>query len=239
LPKSKFEDIYQDMRRQIKNGSYAGMLPSENNLTKTYECSRNTVRRAISLLAEAGYVQSLHGKGVQIIYQPHEETQFTLGGIESFAESAQRNHLDAATEVVKLEKLICDAELSKMTGFAVGSDVIYVLRVRRLSGVAAILDTNYFLSAYVPDLTEEIARKSIYAHLEQELGMRIITSKRRITAERATAQDKKLLDLKDYDFVAVVTGHTYNDSGVCFEYTESRHRPDYFAFYTSAVRAGR
>ena len=64
MPKSKFETIYKDLKQKIENEDYPyqELLPSENTLITFYSCSRNTVRRAISMLAKDGYVQSLHGK---------------------------------------------------------------------------------------------------------------------------------------------------------------------------------
>ena len=44
------------------------------------------------------------------------------------------------------------------------------------------------------------------------------------------------LNVKDYNCVAVVSSQTYNSDGVMFEYTQSRHRPDYFQFQDIAVR---
>ena len=47
---------------------------------------------------------------------------------------------------------------------------------------------------------------------------------------------RRILELKDFDFLAVVTSQTFNADGVMFEYTQSRHRPDYFCFQDTAVR---
>ena len=66
--------------------------------------------------------------------------------------------------------------------------------------------------------------------------MQIITSKRRITVEHATAQDEKVLAMDSYDCVAVVTNQTFNTSGMLFEFTQSRHQPDYFCFQDIATR---
>ena len=79
--------------------------------------------------------------------------------------------------------------------------------------------------------------ESIYNYIEKELGMQIVMSKRQITVERITQMDEDNLDLKGYDTMAVVTGHTFNSEGVMFEYTQSRHRPDYFCFQTTAMRS--
>ena len=94
MPKAKYNFIYKDLKTKIENGEYEfqELLPSENNLILTYGCSRNTVRRAISSLVMDGYVQTIQGKGVRNIFEQTPQTSFTLGGIESFKESALRNH---------------------------------------------------------------------------------------------------------------------------------------------------
>ena len=93
MPKSKYDSIYQDLKKKIESDvfSYQELLPSENTLIQLYECSRNTVRRAIGKLVSDGYVQTIQGKGVRNIYRPIDQTAFTIGEIESFRESASRN----------------------------------------------------------------------------------------------------------------------------------------------------
>ena len=85
-------------------------------------------------------------------------------------------------------------------------------------------------------LTPQIAASSIYDYIENTLGMQIITSKRRITVEHATARDEKLLDMGTYGCVVVVVNQTFNAAGLLFEYTQSRHQPDYFCFQDIATR---
>mgnify|MGYP000361606235 CR=1 FL=1 len=88
----------------------------------------------------------------------------------------------------------------------------------------------------MPGLTEEIASHSIYDFIEKCARNAIITSKRRITVEHATVRDEKLLDMDGYDCVAVVVNQTFNSDGLLFEYTQSRHQPDYFCFQDIATR---
>lgn len=238
MPKSKFEQIYKDLKEKIESGDYAyqDLLPSENTMVSIYNCSRNTIRRALSELTEQGYVQPLHGKGVRVIYQPIDQAAFTIGGIESFKESAIRNHRKRHTEVIQFAEITADERLAAKTGFPVGSELYYLQRVRFLDGIALILDINMFLKSLVPNLTKEIAENSIYEYIENDLGMSIVTSKRKMTVERATQIDEKYLQLNDYNCLAVVTGQTFNADGIMFEYTQSRHRPDYFCFQDTATR---
>ena len=238
MPKAKYEGIYRSIKKRIEaqDYPYQSLLPSENTLIEEYDCSRNTVRRAIAELTTDGYVQAMQGRGVRIIYQPVGKTTFTIGGIETFQETAHRNRLRAVTKVVRFETIVADERFAAQSGFSVGDELWAVQRVRYLDGKALILDINYFLKEFVPGLTAEIAAHSIYDYIENVLGMQIITSKRRITVEHATAQDEALLDMDDYDCVAVVTNQTFNSEGLLFEYTQSRHQPDYFSFQDIATR---
>ena len=238
MPKAKYEGIYHSIKKRIEaqDYPYQSLLPSENTLTEEYACSRNTVRRALAELVADGYVQTMQGRGVRVIYQPVGKTTFTIGGIETFQETARRNHLHAVTKVTKFETVIADECFAAKSGFSVGDELWSIERVRYLDGKALILDVNYFLKEFVPGLTPQIAANSIYDYIENTLGMQIITSKRRITVEHATARDEKLLDMDSYDCVAVVVNQTFNASGLLFEYTQSRHQPDYFCFQDIATR---
>lgn len=233
-----FDQIYKDIRHAIERGDYPyqSFLPSEAIFVKKYECSHNTLRRALGMLAEEGFVQPIHGKGVLVLYRPRKRALFEIGGIETFTETARRNRLHTTTMVTRYEPLVCDAEFSLESGFAEGADLLYVERVRFLDGKPVILDKNHFLASAVPGLTSEIASHSIYEYLEQDLHMSIITSKRTITVERADAEDERLLALVDVDYLAVVTSQTFNGEGTMFEYTQSRHHPDYFCFNDTAMR---
>ena len=129
-----------------------------------------------------------------------------------------------------------DESLSRESSFPVGSEVLHICRVRSVDDKPLILDVNYFLKSAVPGLTKEIAGNSIYTYLEQELKMQIVTSKRKITVEKATPQDRDLIFMDGYNCLAVVTSNTFNSDGVMFEYTQSRHQPEYFSFHDTATR---
>ena len=238
MPKAKYEGIYHSIKKRIEaqDYPYQSLLPSENTLIEEYACSRNTVRRALAELVADGYVQTMQGRGVGVIYRPVGKTTFTIGGIETFQETARRNRLHAVTKVTKFETIIADECFAAKSGFSVGDELWSIERVRYLDGKALILDVNYFLKEFVPGLTPEIAANSIYDYIENTLGMQIITSKRNITVEHATAHDEKLLDMGTYGCVVDVVNQTFNDAGLLFEYTQSRHQPDYFCFQDIATR---
>ena len=266
MPKAKYEGIYHSIQKRIEaqDYPYQSLLPSENTLIEEYACARNTVRRALAELVADGYVQTMQGRGVpgslafgqgsaktRIVHLLHYRrlgagamvvcavviaASMTACMVRPTLETARRNHLHAVTKVTKFETVIADECFAAKSGFSVGDELWSIERVRYLDGKALILDVNYFLKEFVPGLTPEIAANSIYEYIENTLGMQIITSKRRMTVEHATARDEKLLDMGTYGCVAVVVNQTFNAAGLLFEYTQSRHQPDYFCFQDIATR---
>lgn len=94
MPKAKYAEIYKDLKRKIETGEYEfqELLPSENTLVQEYDCSRNTIRRAIGDLVAMDMYRRCRGKGYELSSSPHYRPPFTIGLIETFTESAKRNN---------------------------------------------------------------------------------------------------------------------------------------------------
>ena len=232
MAKAKYNEIYLTLRNRIEKGSYGPreLMPSENNLVKEFGCSRNTIRRSVGQLALEGYVQSIHGKGVRVIYQPMEQPKLP----EDLKEAAAGNHSSFTTKVISFAELTVDEKIQAITGFPAGIEIYSVQRVRYHEGEALMIDHSYYRRDAVKGLTPEIAEQSVYNYMEKVLGQRIVTTKRKITVEPVTEIDKMYLDLKEYNCMAVVSSCIYNGDGILFEFNQSRYRPDGFVFYDAA-----
>ena len=64
MVQKKFITIYEQLKNQILTEvyRYSEQLPSENELVTTYGTSRETVRKALDLLANDGMIQKLEVK---------------------------------------------------------------------------------------------------------------------------------------------------------------------------------
>lgn len=69
MGKNKGEMKYHALKETLKNDILSGIyqpgdkIPSENQLVQEYDLSRHTVRKALSILEEEGYIVAVHGKG--------------------------------------------------------------------------------------------------------------------------------------------------------------------------------
>ena len=236
MASSKYLSIYESLKNKILLNEFEKdkKLPSENELTALFNVSRNTVRRAIEMLASEGLVSSVHGKGVFVIDK--KPFEFLVGGLQSFKEASSKNNINYNTNIPVFDTVTVDTPLHMKTKFTIGSKLFKILRIRNIDNFNVILDLNYFNSDIIKGLTKEIAYDSIYYYIENELKLKISGAQKIVSIVPATDMDRKYLDLCDHNSVAVITNFVYLDDGTLFEYTESRHRPDKFIFNTFARR---
>ncbi|MCI7813924.1 MAG: GntR family transcriptional regulator, partial [Robinsoniella sp.] len=61
----KYFKLMEDLKGQILSGKIQSgeKIPSENELASQYHVSRQTVRKALAILENSGYIYAEHGRG--------------------------------------------------------------------------------------------------------------------------------------------------------------------------------
>lgn len=233
---NKFIRIYEDIAAHIRKGEIeaGSLLPSELDLSESYQTSRETIRKALKMLYEEGYIQKIQGKGSIVL--DIRKIDFPISGLVSFKELAKKMGQRARTHVEELEELKVDQALFKTIHFGMGEQVWKIVRVRNVDGERVILDKDYISQRLVPGLTKEICNDSIYEYIEDQLGLSISFAKKEILVEEPTEEDRRLMDLEGFHNVVVVRSQVYLEDASPFQFTESRHRPDKFRFVDFARR---
>ena len=235
---SKYVQVYTDLKNRIESQALetGQALPAEGELMDYYQVSRDTVRKALGILENQGYIQKARGKVATV--DGKKAYTFPFEKLASFKELNAHLNRQTQTEVENLEILSDTARIAELFGEAGdGEEEAYdLLRVRRIEGERVIMDHDYFRRSIVPNLPLRACRDSVYEYLEKEQGLKIGYATKEISVQNAGEIDRRYLDLGSYDLVVVVVGYTYTLDGRVFQYTESRHRPDHFRFVGVAQR---
>ena len=69
MAQAAYLQVYNALRRKITSGEFAigSLLPAEPSLEKMFRVSRITVRRAIDILSQEGYVKAQRGIGTVVL----------------------------------------------------------------------------------------------------------------------------------------------------------------------------
>ena len=86
--KAKYYTLMEALKEQILSGTIkpGQKLPSENELTREYALSRHTVRKALALLENEGYITAQHGKGTfcsERVIQRHNSKNIAVTGYDN------------------------------------------------------------------------------------------------------------------------------------------------------------
>jgi len=233
----KYEKVYHDLEDKITQNKYprGSYLPSEKELCQSYTASRATVRQALDILCERGFIQKQKGRGSLVISS--SKLEFPISGLTSYKELQDKLNFQSSTSIFCFEKITVDANLSELTKFPQGSFSWHILRGRKIDGKYVVLDEDYLKYDLAPNLTKEIAEDSLYEYLENKLNLEISYAQKEITIDLLHDLDKKYLNLSSFDHhVVSVKSHVYLADAMPFQYTESRHQVDRFRFTEFARR---
>ena len=233
---SRFQDIFLDIESDILNQQYkAGeLLPSENRLSDKYNVSRETIRKALTLLLESGYIQKKQGKGSIIL--DIKRFDFPISGLTSYKELQDAQNINSETIVVKNRKETIPEHIAAFLNVSRDTEVHVLTRARKVDGETVILDKDYLLTSVIPLLPDDEAKKSLYNYIEKELGLTIGYARKEFIVEPATQEDRDLMTLHGDTHVVVTRSEVHLEDTTLFQYTESRHRLDKFRFVEFARR---
>ena len=141
-----YQQLYDLLLDQIRSGIYppGTKIPSEEELCKTYDLSRVTVRSALGRLVDDNILVKKHGKGTFVATPIFTESAYAKG---SFTRSCQQMGATPSTQVVSRKLVKAGKALAKQLQMEEGAKAICIKRLRCINEVAAILEVDYFTEA--------------------------------------------------------------------------------------------
>jgi DNA-binding GntR family transcriptional regulator len=201
---TKYQEIAQDLIQLIKSGTYRawGAMEGEHMLAKRYQVSRATIRKALNVLKEQGYIHSRQGSGIYV--NPEEFYQERL--MFTMSDRFRKTRLDS--KVLKYTVEEATPELDRQ--FSLGSDkrLVHYLRLRSLEKKPLVLEETWMPVELFPTLTKEILFGSIMQFMEDQ-GNVISHDFKTIRAIRLDANQAKHLRKETDDLSLQITHHVY------------------------------
>lgn len=96
----KYEQAYRGILKRLKEDCYpvGGRIPTEGELASQFEVSRVTIRRALDILVQDGYIERKQGSGYRVLtLSPASDTCLT-----SFTDAMLRQGLDPRSRFLSL-----------------------------------------------------------------------------------------------------------------------------------------
>lgn len=180
-------------KREWANGS---QIPTEDELCRTYDVSKATVRNAVAELVRSGYLKKKQGKGTFVTYVKQDlgVTMKTKLTEDMFGEGVK-------TKKELLEKRLKEpAEEIRSILRVNGSErnLLYILCKRVANGETAYLEESYVRQSLLPGIeSEDVCQIPFYDLIQEKGTMKILKVVQTIEVSEARGETASLLRIPE------------------------------------------
>ena len=237
----KYEELCNPLLDELERGVYkkGDRLPTTPELCRIYGVSNTTVKRAMDELELRGIVARRRGSGVYIKETSTQNTRGSSGTNSGQMSGFTREHEGAghtvSSKIVDFSVVSPPPEVCEMLSMDTDEFAYHICRVRSVDRIPKVTEYTYMPLKVIPDLRRSHVKASIYAHIEDDLGLRIGSAHRIVKAVRATEDERKWMKLGKRGPLLEVRQVVYLADGTPFEYSISHHTSDY-EFYSVSTR---
>ena len=234
-----YVELADKLRSDIRAGVYApgDRMPSEPTLCKTTGYSRSTVRKALQLLVDQGYVTKTQGKGTFVSDLPQrvEEASKVTPTFLSFTDNVRQMGGTPLTRTVDLRTVTPTPGLAEFFGIDDTDKLFEVTRLRLVDDEPVMLETIWLPPAYA-DLTGEELDGSLYKSLKDRYGVEPLNGTKSIGICSANNRESFQLGVAKGSPLMLIEDHVFDQSGAPLHVSKQVMRGDKHQYSMSVPR---
>lgn len=230
-----YHQLKEILKEKIEYGDWmpGEKIPSENELRKQYDVSRNTAIKALDDLMKDGLLNRVQGRGTFVSKPKFEQP---LSGFYSFSKVMKKKGMNPYDRIIHIERKQATPLEAKHLNIAENDEVIELRRLRCANDEPIMLETSHIPVTIMPSLTsEQIESSSLYDVMEKTYGV-FVTSAREVF-EPVLIRDYEshyLQEEKGYPAL-MLDRIAYNVDQQPVEFCRSIVRGDRCRFYTELL----
>lgn len=232
-PVPKYYQIYEKLLEQIRSGDFKEFdrFYSDTELVEKFDVSRGTIREAVKLLIQQGYLRREQGKGTFVTKPTIEQDSDKLMG---FTELMKKNDMKPSAKII--EKNLVDPPVNLRNVMELNDEdkLVRLVRVRFGNEQPLIIERSYFVYTFFKPIYDmDLQSNSIFELLYKHTNTRLGEARQQITAITAGESEVDLLNVKSGDPLLLMKRLIRTKKGDYFQYSEDVYRSDRINFATT------
>ncbi|WAM34608.1 GntR family transcriptional regulator [Caldicellulosiruptor morganii] len=226
----RYELVLKRLKHLIEERFKEGdRLPSEIELAKLFGVSRATLREAMRILEEEGYVVRKHGIGTFVASRPILQTG--MEELQSITKLMEKQGYQPHTKDVIITRTYPNAKEAHMLKIDQNEEIIKIERVRLADNIPVVYCVDRLPARFFGDKFE-FKGESLFDYLSAELGIYIAYAVSDIIPMLAEKNGVyKKLELEKNDVVLLLDQIHFDQSDTPILYSSNFFSPKKFRFY--------
>jgi GntR family transcriptional regulator len=225
------ESMIKEERYQINT-----KLPSEGDLAQNFQLNRNTIRHAISLLVQKGFVEKKKGVGTFIKRKAPLLPIHKFGRMASFVDDFNLDNIEIEDKVILKKKIMAGNELAEKMDIKPEDYVVQIDRVRIADKSPLIFERQFYSFRDFGELLEMEIKGSMYQILTKHFAADLNRSIQTLCAINMAKEIAQVLKISKKTPCLFLESLVYNSQNVCIEVLQSFYRGDRYIFKMEAGR---
>ena len=237
LEKQGSEQLYLQIRRIVLKSirdqelQPGQKMPSVADIAKQSGVSRMTVRQALKMLMDDGWLYTVSGKGTFIANRTVVEQ--SLQNLRGWTEEVLSQGFIPSTKLISVDDLPADIRISRELQVSAATPLVRIIRVRYASANPIALEKAHLVSAKFPDIRQMLNQQpSLYQILRDHYGISLVRAVQYLEAGEADKTTAALLDIPLHQPVLVSERITFTSEGEPIEFVTGHHRSGFIRFRT-------
>lgn len=222
----KYQIIENDIIEKINSGHYShnDALPTEATLSKQYNCSRVTVRQALSNLAFKGYIRKEQGSGS---YVNKVRTIQRTTRLLSFTEEMKENGKQASSVVRTFSVTTAGSTIANILNISPSDTIYYIERTRYADDDPVLFEKTFMSTDLHPELSLKVLQSSKYEYGDSQ-GLYVTHATQTVLPIFPKDYIAQELKIEQNQPILKVCNITYLEDGRVFDYTELNFHPELY-----------
>lgn len=218
---SRYASLAQALRSRVIAGEWppGTALPAENQLAKEHGVALGTMRRAMELLVEQGFIERIHGRGTFVRQGLPGATMLRFFRFDGGTGEVP------ASRIVDRQTVSAPAAVARGLGIGVGEPVLRLHRLRLMGGQPRLLEELWLPGElFAPLADDDITTWGdlLYPMFARRLNIHVHRARDEIAFAVLDASQAMLLGLPPGHPCAVVERAAYDLTGRCVEWRVTR-----------------
>ena len=226
IPLPLYYKVKEDLKKKVEDNFYiiGESLPSEKGLMDIYNVSRTTIRQAVDLLVNEGFLERRRGLGTFAAIP--KVNMLELEQLRSFSDSIRRQGYSPKTVVMSIKKNISSKKVQDVFG-KTQEEFFEIERLRFVDNKPAVYVMTYVPCALAQNLDKEnLQENSLFLTLELKYNIELAYAEKKLKAINVSKQDAKILNIQENSAIQLVETISYDNKSQPVEFSISKDRGD-------------